>query len=547
MTSADGRFELVFNGEIYNHEDLRPKLKDISFRGHSDSETFLNYIACFGINTVNELNGIFSFGLLDKQSKVLYLVRDRYGVKPMYYMQRGDKFVFSSEIRLIRRLFDVTVSRENLAELLKLRYCPSPDTLFNEIHKVRPGHILKYDLETHSITTFSFIQPVELNDDISFKEALREYGVLFEKAVERQLMSDVDIGVLLSGGIDSALVAHYAQKHYSKKIKSFTVGFKDLSDTNELIEARATANLVGTDHHEIVVSSANFEEIFAKCISIIEEPLGTTSVIPMYFLNEEVKKYLKVVLTGQGADEPLGGYDRYQGELLRSYVPSSAFALAGSLTGLVNSEKLSRGINSLGETDTITRFEKIYALFSDEEIEALLGSNSRKSTENITYFYNLLKSDEREPIEAMMSLDMRMNLSDDLLLYTDKVSMNFSVEARVPLLDNELSGFIESLPHQYRLRLGKGKLIHKKFAEQVLPKEIVHRSKKGFYSPTNAWFRGEIGRRLRATLTNPKSKFAAHLNVGVVDRIFQEHMDGRNREKQLFMLVSLFYWIEDFL
>jgi asparagine synthase (glutamine-hydrolysing) len=548
MRSADYNVEIVFNGEIYNHDSLRQELTDISFMGHSDTETMTNYISRFGIESVCKLNGIFSFGLVNRKEGALYLVRDRYGVKPMYYLHKDDKFVFSSEIRLIRKLFDVTLSKSHLAELLRLRYCPAPDTLFGEVRKLRPGHILRYDLKTKRISEHSYVQPPTRNSGVTMRDAQEQYGILFEQAVKRQLMSDVDVGILLSGGVDSALVALYAQKYSAKKLKTFTVGFDEAnSDANELNEARATAAYVGTDHHEVMISSSQFEKIFQTCISIIEEPLGTTSVIPMYFLNEMVSKHLKVVLTGQGADEPLGGYGRYQGELWRSFLPGIAFDVAKRLGEIIKNEKILRGANSLGEKDPVKRFDKIYSLFTHEEIKGLIGETNSLSIDRIGHFYDLLEGRERPAIEAMMSVDMRMNLADDLLLYTDKVSMNFSIETRVPLLDNDLAGFIESLPYNYRLRLGEGKLIHKRFAEKVLPREIVYRKKKGFYSPTNAWFRGATGSMLREKLTQRNTKFATHFDTKVVDQIFQQHIGkGFNREKQLYTLVSIFYWLEEY-
>lgn len=551
MVSHCGNYTIVFNGEIYNHTELRKKINDLPFCGHSDTETIVNYLSRFGMSAVKDFNGIFAFALFSKKENIIYLARDRYGVKPLYYWQHGDKFIFSSEIKAIQKLTDrLTLSVKNLALLLRLRYCPAPYTLFNEVCKVRPGHIVKLDINTKQLSYLHFIEPVSINNKISFNEALERYENYFEEAVKRQLMADVDVGVLLSGGIDSALVTKFAAKHYPKKIKTFTVGFEEESEANELVEAKQTADLIGTEHHEIIISSSQYDNAFEKLIEIIEEPLGTTSTIPLFFLNESVKKYLKVVLTGQGADEPLGGYDRYQGELYYSRVLQFALSGVRSLIGTnITNEKTRRAVYALSEKDIIKRFDKTYALFTEDEIAALVGASHQRSVETIGYYYELLEGNKKHPVESLMSNDLRMNLADDLLLLGDKISMHFSIESRVPLLDNELVDFIESLPYKYRLSFGKGKIIHKKFAERHLPSEIIYRKKKGFNTPAKKWFKEKIGKTYRDLLVaDTNSYFSVYFDVNEVKKIFDQHInDGINREKQIFTLISIYYWMKKFI
>ena len=545
MESICKQYKIVFNGEIYNHLDLRKKLSKKEFNGHSDTETIVNYIAEFGIDSVKDFNGIFSLAILDELNEKFYLVRDRYGVKPLYYFQNKKNFGFSSEIRPLKELNDSSIDVNNLALMLKLRYNPSPSTLYKDFSKLEPGHQLCYDLKTHTIEKKSFIQPISINNNISFKEALVRYEQLFEQAIKRQLLSDVKVGVLLSGGIDSALVAHYAQKYSDKPVKTFTIGFIDSDDSDETTDARETAKILGTEHHEVKISDNEFENIFSDCIEILEEPLGTTSIIPMYYLSKLAARHVKVVLTGQGADEPLGGYQRYQGEILANKFPAYLFKMLKPLSKLIKNEQVCRALNSLGEKDIIKRFGLIYALFSNKEIESLIGRSTHEDEDRIRYFFDLLGGGDKEGVEAMMSNDIRMNLPDDLLLYTDKISMNFSLEARVPLLDNELVDFVESLPYSYRIHGRHGKYIHKKFAEKILPKEIVYRKKKGFQSPTRKWFKGNKGEMYKSMLLNNRSQFAKNFNLDVVSKYFDNHADGsRNYEKQLFALISIYYWME---
>lgn len=546
MVSSCGKYAIVFNGEIYNHFELREKLKDIAFIGHSDTESIVNYIAHFGIESVKDLNGIFAFSLLDIEKKKMYWVRDRFGIKPFYYYQDKDQFLFSSEIHPLQNNRTEEIDRENLALLLKLRYNASPTTLYKNIYKLEPGHFISIDLQTNKMIKRSFHQPVEINKQISFEQALDRYEILFEQAIRRQLLADVEVGVLLSGGIDSALVAYYAQKYSDKPIKTFTIGFNENDEADETVDARETAKILGTEHYEIKIDDDEFEKIFSECINIVEEPLGTTSIIPMYYLNRLAAKHVKVVLTGQGADEPLGGYKRYQGEVIHGKFPTFIFKLLKPVSQWIKNEQVYRAINALGEKDTIKRFSLIYALFKNDEIKQLIGHSTRKDEDLIRYFYDLLEGERKESVEAMMSNDMRMNLSDDLLLYTDKISMHFSIEARVPMLDNDLSEFIESLPYEYRIKNNEGKYIHKKFAEKILPKEIIYREKKGFQSPTNKWFKGEKGLYYKALLLNENSTFAKYFNLSEVENYFVMHMTGkRNLEKQLFTLISIYYWMEN--
>ena len=548
MLTQDGQFAIIFNGEIYNHLELRKKIKDIAFKGSSDTETILYYLAQYGIEGVADFNGVFSLSFLDIQGEKMYLVRDPFGVKPLYYKVEDNTLVFASEIRPIHYLEKKTLlDKENIASLLKLRYNAAPDTIYAGIQKLRPGHILAWDLskQTDCVSISSYLRPVTISKQYSFAQAVEKYGELFEAAVKRQLMADVEIGSLLSGGIDSALVTYFAQKHTLTKMKTYTVGFEDCAFANELEEAQRSADFLQTDHQSIVISAANFQAVFEETCRIVEEPLGTTSILPMYYLNQAVSKDLKVVLTGQGADEPLGGYTRYKGEMLAQRYPSLLFDLMRPVANVSKKEAWIRAAHSLSIKDPIRRWEHIYALFSDQEIQGLLGIQDTKSSSRIQYFYDLLACQNKKGVEGMMAVDARMNLADDLLMYTDKVSMNFTIETRVPMLDLELVAFLESLPVDYKIAANQTKRIHRAFASEVLPQEIIHRPKKGFLSPTEKWFREELGDYYINLLSNSnKSVYFELFNKKAVLQVFKEHKAGYNREKQIFTLLSLYYLIQ---
>ena len=548
MKTEDGRCLITYNGEVYNHSALRAEVVGPPFKGHSDTETILRHLQVYGILAVHKFNGIFAFCFVDLNAAKLFLVRDPYGVKPLYYWHVGDRFAFSSEIKPLQELVHDAFSLDNLAELLRLRYSPSPDTLFKTIKKVRPGHILEIRLRNGvSVREYCYIKPPAEDTNISFDEAVNVYGTLFDRAVERQLMSDVEVGILLSGGIDSALVAAVSQKNCLYKMKAFTVGFAENDDSDEVVKAGESASVTGLEHHVVRIGFDYFQDMMQKCVRIVEEPLATTSMIPMYALSELAAKHVKVGLSGQGADEPLGGYGRYQVELYRQYIPAFCARMLLPLVNFVGAknDQVIRGLQTLGVTDDIDRFLAAYTVFDNEVIAALIGRRDHHSEERLKYYYDLLECGQlQHSVGRMMSLDLRLNLPDDLLLYTDKITMHHSLECRVPMLDHELVEFITSLPYQYRVRLRRTKIVHKSFAQNVLPNCIINREKNGFRSPTERWYKQ--GDRLRALLLAPSSYFSSYFDLKAVDRVIAEHVQGYNRERQIFLLLGIYYWMEEF-
>ncbi len=548
MMSGCKRYGIIFNGEVYNHQELREELGDIVFNGHSDTETILYYLIKKGEEGLKHLNGIYAIAFFDFEKKKCILSRDPHGVKPLYYCLKNDSIVFSSEMRPVKRYSSKEVDKDSLASLLKLRYNLSPETLIEDIKKVRPGHALIIDFSEKLLKSkiLSFLPNPAEKSKVSYKRAVKEYGIKLEQAVKRQLMSDVEVGILLSGGVDSAVVAALAQQQLSYKMKAFTVGFDEEDESNEIDDAKETAKVLGLDHHVVKIGFDDFIGTLRKCSEIVEEPIATTSFIPMYYLSELAAKHVKVVLSGQGADEPLGGYHRYQGEIIKNIFPDVFFNAAVKLFKNLpsKSESIIRGLSSLGIKNDLERFERMYSIFSDEEIEKLLGVREFKSSENLKYLYNALVCDKiPTSVEKMMAIDARANLADDLLMYSDKITMNFSLENRVPMLDLELVRYMEGLPSNYKVRLRKGKVIHKDFACQLLPPQIINRPKKGFKSPTKVWFNTNK-EYISNVLLDGNTRFSEVFNINEVKGILDKHSSGYNMEKQIFLLLSLRFWME---
>ena len=549
MWACNRRFAIVYNGEIYNHQELRQTLAHADYRGHSDTETILHCLAERGIKSASEFNGIFAFCLLDAKERKLYVARDPFGVKPVYYRAEAGTVVVSSELRGIRQFFSDTLDPDSLAELLRLRYLPAPDTLFRNVRKLRPGHVAEIDLNAAAprISEYPLPRPSDRGAPVRDRdEAIEQYSSLLKAAVRRQLLSDVEVGVLLSGGVDSALVATLAQRSVSYKLKAFTVGFSEADPADEIADAAETARVAGLEHHHVRIGFENFLQTLPAINWMIEEPLATTSIVPMFALSRLASSHVKVVLSGQGADETMGGYRRYQVELLRGFVPPFAAAALARVSRGIRSDALARGLGAARETDDVRRFESVYSVFSRDQIAKMIGSRENRAEQRIRYFFDLLGCSRQEhSVERMMTLDARMNLADDLLLYTDKITMHHSLECRVPLLDLDLVRFIESLPRHFRLGIGEGKRIHKWSAGRMLPAGIVKRKKKGFLSPTRQWF--QSGGAVREILLEKNSRFASVFDLREVEDVLRRHEAGANRERHIFLLLSLHYWMRDFL
>lgn len=550
MVSDCKKYAIVFNGEIYNHLELREKLpQKTTYKGHSDTETILEYLIHFGSQGIKDFNGIFALAFLNIEQNQLTLARDPFGVKPLYYAAAGRELIFASEIRPIRSLLKSTQLNEDaLASLLRLRYNASPNTLFADIHKLAPGHTYVVNLQESSIEseTDYFAAQLPKVTEAPKDTLVQMYGRELDKAVQRQLLSDVEVGILLSGGIDSAVIASLAKKHYKGKLKAFTIGFEGEYEEDEIADAEETAQLLGLDHYVKKISFTDFLGLIKECSRIVEEPLATTSMIPMYYLAQLASEKVKVVLTGQGADEPLGGYTRYRSEIIRKKIPVALRGAVKPIAQLVGSknEQLLRGANAIGISDEIERFLSIYEMFAVEEINKLISVKDTLSIQEVDNFHKLLDcGSRRHAAEKMMAIDTRMNLSDDLLNYTDKITMNFSLECRVPMLDLELVRFMEALPLDLKLNGKGGKIIHKAYAKTLLPERIINRRKKGFQSPTNRWFREEM-EVVKHILLTGDSEFSKVFDQGYISEILAQHKAGYNKEKQIFLLLSIYYWFE---
>jgi len=551
MGSQDNRWLISYNGEIYNHEKLR-KFLDVPFHGHSDTETLIESIAAMGIyKTLPTLNGMFGFALLDKKKGHIYLVRDPFGIKPVYYSYQRGELSFSSEIRSLSAInsIDKTIDTNSVQKFLTLRYIPSPDTLFKGIKRLQPGHILCYDIQNDTIDISCYIKPVSEKFSGTMDDAVQAYTDALRLAVNSQMLSDVPVGILLSGGIDSSLIAAMAMET-GKKLPGFTVGFGEQYHDCEIKDAAHTANILGMDHHFVEINSEDLWSVFSDVIRSVEEPLGTTSILAMWHLVKKARENVTVVLTGQGNDEPWGGYRRYQAEIWRRYLSFPLlFKGLSNLPFLMNflPDFAERAIRSLSRNRIDDRFLEAYSLFTPTERFSLTGNpNDGLAINDIQKWLKWIGACKSNPVEKMMGIDSRMNLADDLLLYSDKTSMAFSLEARVPMLDIDLIKLVESFPVNYKIGFSKTKIVHRMAAAKYLPKDIISRPKKGFQIPFAQWAKGKWQDRIEAELFDKNAPYLSILRYDGVRKIWQDHLSGkRDCTRQLFALLSFAFCIKN--
>lgn len=552
MYSTDGNSCIIFNGEVYNHQVLKDEIDHSAFRGHSDTETLVNYFNEHDpASNLKKLNGIFGFAIYDQKKNKLILTRDRFGVKPVYYYFENNQLIFSSEIRPFGHYIDLKFDRANIGEVLKMRYVGAPGTIYQLVRKVEPGQVITFDLN-HTDIKVSYDYYVKEIKKGSRKQELdslvKEYGHLFEAAVERQLMSDVELGVLLSGGIDSALVAAVAKNKSQNPIKTFTVGFAEgLYASDEIENAKITADTLGLENIHTRVTFTDFIGDIKKIVKIVEEPIATNSIIPMYWLSKLTSEHVKVVLSGQGADEPLYGYRKYKGLKFLQPLRNNLLLRKGmQLSGIGRSKKedVRRLYESAIERDMYSSYREFNSISSRKELRQLFQKNDSADIDTLLqekskHFREQWQARIPSP-QAIVSfpyLDLRTSLADDLLMYSDKLMMHFSVECRVPILDNELVDFIESIHHTYKFNFSRGKIIHKEFANAYLPASIIHRKKIGFSTPASKWYDTYSG-EIEEIICGSK-EVQRLFNVPAIRELLADHAKHQTREKQILVLLSI--------
>lgn len=554
MLSRDGRFVLVFNGEIYNHADLRAQLPaDFPWRGHSDTETLVEAIAAWGVEeTLSQLNGMFAFAVWDRELCTLWLARDRMGEKPLYYGYCGSTFLFGSELKALRAhpAFCAGIDPDALALYLHLGYVPAPWSIYRGIFKLPPAHFLEVRDAGRSIGEpvcywdLPRIAQQERISDPGDPALVDELDFLLRSSVAMRMMSDVPLGALLSGGIDSSLVAALMQAQSSRPVQTFTIGFAE-GPYDESPHAAAVARHLGTDHHEMRVTPAEALSIIPRLPEIYDEPFADSSQIPTYWVFAMARRHVTVTLSGDAGDELFFGYDRYCVSMriwsalrwLPARIrPAAAWMMRRFPAGLVEDWQHRVGFprHSLHLADRLPRLADIVTAGDSWQLYSSLISLWKTlplvaaSTASFPVF-DAIGQMKLSLADRMMLADQLTYLPDDIFVKVDRASMAVSLEARVPLVDPRLVEFVWRLPLSAKYRHGQTKRLLRRVLERYVPRALLERPKMGFGVPIEFWLRGELRDWAEDLLAEERLGREGIFDVPAVRRAWAEHLSGARR------------------
>jgi asparagine synthase (glutamine-hydrolysing) len=553
---------IVFNGEIYNHDELR---KDLESRGHqyrtrSDTETIVHLYEQYGQDCVKHLRGMFAFVIWDRRQRTLFAARDRMGIKPLYYRWDGTSFLFGSEIKAILEYpgVDAEFDRGTLAEYLAFGYITGPQTMYTGIRKLMPGHTLELS-ERAGEPLIKQYWDLAVKDDatpLSHEFYLRTYREKLESAVSSHLMSDVPLGVFLSGGLDSSAVAALTAKIRGDRIQTFAVGYGE-EQFSELPYARQVAEHIHSDHHEVRLSREEFFETLPRLIWHEDEPIVWPSSVSLYFVARLARQRVTVVLTGEGSDETLAGYTRYAWTLLnskmdRTYRSVTPAFLRGMLRKGIGSAPLSAGLHRKLEHTFLMRdgaswpsfyFDNFYSAFSAGEFAQLLTPEAFEASGDA--YKGSMQPWERSSgdlLHRLLYTDINSYLIE-LLMKQDQMSMAASIESRVPFLDHPLVEFTARIPADQQIKGMAGKFILKEAVEDLLPHDIIYRQKMGFPTPWAYWLAGPQLHQIETLLTEPRAASRGLFRPDTISRIFAEHRSGhRDHGNRVWRLLNLELW-----
>ena len=563
--SEDKQTVVVMNGELYNFREVR---RDLEKRGHkfetqTDTEILPHLYEEYGDAMVEHINGMFAFALWDKRNQKLLIARDRFGEKPLYYGVFGGKLIFASEPKVLLEnpLVKAEINLDALRQYLSFDYVPAPHSIYKNINKLPAAHFLileKGEVKTRRYWNLSFHKN---GNTPTVKEAAARLKELLADSVRMRLVSDVPLGVLLSGGVDSSTVAAFAQKFSSEKVKTFSIGFEEDS-FDESKFARQVAAHLDTEHYEDKLSVEKAADLISEIGTWLDEPMSDGSLLPTFLLSRFVRKYVTVALGGDGGDEIFAGYPMYFGHKMARVYDSIPTILRSSLiepivsnlpvsTKNLSFDYKAKRFVAASKYDVVARHHSWFGSFSIDAQNDLLSEDVLANAAGDIYkdARDLLKiTDAPTEIERMQFLDMNFYMAEDILTKVDRASMAVSLEVRAPFLDARVAEFAASLPLEYKLKGSKGKYVLKKAVEDLLPKEILRRPKKGFGIPIAEWLKNRLNPLLHDLLAPDRLKNQGLFNADFVQKLITEHEKNiASNHKQLWALLVFQLWFDNFL
>jgi len=588
MRSVSGSYVIVFNGEIYNHLELRNALEvecgEFDWRGHSDTETLLAGFDVWGVEkTVSRSIGMFAFVLFDRKERQLILSRDRFGEKPLYYGWQKEVFLFGSELKSLKAhpAFEGEIDLASIALQMRHNYIPTPYSIYKGIRKLPPGTFLKLPVHRDRFAVKSLPEPipywslrgainrgVQNPFDGTVSDAVEELDQILRDSVKQQMVADVPLGAFLSGGIDSSTVAALMQSQSSRPVKTFSIGF-DETGYNEAVYAKAVAQHLGTEHTELYISPQQAMDVIPRMPSLYDEPFSDSSQIPTFLVSQMTRQHVTVSLSGDAGDELFGGYNRYLlahrlwGKL--SWLPPSVRRLGGSALTSVSPEqwsnivgplqrfmpatwrlanvgdKLHKGASVLGCDSLNTLYLGLISHWNSPSSMVIGGSEPETLLNGQDLFLSDLGS-----IERMMTLDTLTYLPDDLLVKVDRAAMGVSLETRVPFLDHRVVEFAWQLPLSMKIRNGQGKWILRQVLHKYVPKELIERPKMGFGIPIGDWLRGPLRDWAESLLDESRLCHEGFFNPAPIRKKWAEHLSGqRNWQYHLWDVLMFQAWLDE--
>ena len=568
MTNEDETIWITFNGEIYNFKELRIDLirQGHVFKSNSDTEVIVHGYEEYGEGIFNKLNGMFAFGLWDNTNQALYLVRDRYGQKPLYYCHSQAGIVFASEIKSLLKHPDINseIDIHNLSRYLSYEYIPAPHSILKDINKLLPGHYLKWDNDNINTTPYWHINfgGTENGGTLSVSEIEHQLVCLLKSAVERRLISDVPLGVFLSGGIDSsAIVALMSELIPADQIKTFSIGFDDES-FDESSHARAVSQFFGTVHHEQTLTPGKMLEMLPDIWNIMDEPFADASVLPTYLLSKFTRESVTVALGGDGSDELFAGYDPFQAHLVAKYyekVPKIIHSkvlspiinrLPVSTKNISMDFKLKQFIKGIPYTTAI-RNQVWLGSFAREEQQNIFTEDINNTLNNFDPYEDIHRSYNgtkfRNTMDEIIYCYSKFYLADDILTKIDRASMASSLEVRSPFLDVDFAEFANRIPSELKMKGLTRKYILKKSLEKKIPRSILYRKKKGFGIPLTRWLKNELKPTLLEVFNPSRINRDSLFNSKTISTMLDDHFSGRrDNRKQIWTLLMFEMWKDRF-
>jgi len=556
LSNEDGTVWIVFNGEIYNYRELRTYLlaKGHVFRTQSDTEVIVHLYEELGPQCVEKLRGMFAFAVWDQKARTLFLARDRIGIKPLYYCLTEHSLVFASEIKAI--LADPSIRREIAPEIvdrfLTFLYVPGEETLLKGIRKLAPGHYLLVRDGRPELRQYWDLEFSKPERSPSLKDAESQLLSLLAETTELHMIADVPVGILLSGGVDSTAVLGFASERTSKEISTFTVGFSDPGVVDERPYARLASKAYGSRYYEMTITAKDFADFLPRYVWHMEEPVCEPPAVAMYYVSKMARKYVKVLLSGEGGDEAFAGYSNYRNivwlERFKSMSRPLSKATAWGLSAADSWLDLPRVTKYVPLM--MARFPDYYYSrtsnpyrYSGNGLGSLycndfaISIDREYSIEPVRRLFSHVK--KQSILDQMLYIDTKTWLPDDLLVKADKMTMANSLELRVPLLDHKVLEFAASLPSSYKLKGFSTKHILKEALSKRVPSQILERKKAGFPVPYESWLRNDLKDTTRSILLDQKTKERGYFQRSAIEKLLESNRDHGTYSKEIFSLVTL--------